>query len=133
VLWLVGLERFRIVEELVVDTAYRQVKVRYLPVSDAAEQVAMVQPLRQELRNLLPGVMEADDETRDGMVEQLATVTDSQLVAIAAQILELPFERKQQVLEATTLADRFVMVCEDLYARMTDSGSSDEEDPALLN
>ena len=53
-LWLVGLEPFRIEQELDVETPYRAVRVSYLPTTDSAAELSQVNPLRRELRTLLP-------------------------------------------------------------------------------
>lgn len=117
-LWLLGLERFQIDAELTGATRYRQVRVHYKPVAASADSLAGIQPLRQELRQLLPGLVETDDGTRQLLAGQMDEVTDTQLIALACQILELSSDRKQQILEAATLVDRFLMVYEDVYRHL---------------
>jgi hypothetical protein len=48
----------------------------------------------------------------------MAEVSDAQLIALASQILEISSERKQTLLEAGTLSERFLMVYEDLYRHL---------------
>ncbi|MCU0234195.1 MAG: LON peptidase substrate-binding domain-containing protein, partial [Thermoanaerobaculales bacterium] len=117
-LWLIGLERFRILEELEAVTAYRQVRVRYEPSPDAAPRLAGVSQLREELRGVLPELLEIDDAARGQFAQHMAGVSDAQLVALACQVLELPSDRKQEVLEAASLADRFLLLYEDLYRHL---------------
>jgi Lon protease-like protein len=132
-LWLVGLERFRIAEELETATDYRQARVEFMPTEEDPKQLAGIQPLRSELRLVLPQLLNAEDETRNGMVEQLADVNDSQLVAIACQVLELPSERKQELLEAPTQVEQYMMLYQDLYAHMERTSVLGEIDPSELN
>ncbi len=117
-LWLLGLERFRIDEELDTGTRYRQVRVHYLPAETAAERSAGIQPLRQELRGLLPRLVNADDATRALLAGQMQEVSDTQLIALACQILELGANRKQDILEAPSHVERFLMVYEDVYRHL---------------
>ena len=131
-IWLVGLEVFRIDQELDTDTPYRLAKVTYLTGRESAIELAGIQPLRTELRSLLPGLVDSDEEVRRSMAEQLGDVTDTQLVALASHVLELPFERKQLLLETGSVADRFKLVYEDLYAR-GDSDGLDLDDAEVLN
>jgi Lon protease-like protein len=132
-LWLIGLERFRILEELEAVTAYRQVRVRYEPSPDAAPRLAGVSQLREELRALLPELLEIDDAARGQFAQHMAGVSDAQLVALACQVLELPSDRKQEVLEAASLADRFLLLYEDLYRHLEANPGLREIAPEQLN
>jgi hypothetical protein len=116
-LWLVGLQPFRIERELEVDTPYRAVKVSYLERDSSADELARVSPLRRELRGLIPDLLKVDDDARPSLREQLDAATDSQLVAIACQALELAPTRKQELLESSSLTGRYSLLFEDLYAR----------------
>lgn len=126
-LWLLGLERFHIDEELESSSRYRQVRVSYVPAKQSAQRLAGILPLRTELRGLLPNLLEADDETRGMLAGQMDAVTDTQLIALACQILELPADRKQAILEAESQTDRFMMVYEDVY-RHIELNPDDGED-----
>lgn len=132
-LWLVGLERFHINEELHSATAYRQVRVDYIPAEESAAQMAGIQPLRQELRSLLPSLVEADDTTRELLASQINDVSDTQLIALTCQILELTADRKQRILEAPTVVDRFLMVYEDVFRHMDVNPEFDDIDESELN
>jgi Lon protease-like protein len=133
VLWLVGLERFHIDEELEVETPFRQVRVTYTPAEDTTAATARMRPVRRELRQLLPGLLPSDARLRAALREQIDEVTDTQLVALASQILELPSDRKQALLEAASVSDRFLMLYEDLYAHLDQNPELDELDPSKLN
>ena len=131
-LWLVGLEPFRIEHELTAGTPYRTVKVSYLPTAEPGAGLASIIPLRRELKSLLPSLLDTDVATRRSMDRQLEDVTDSQLVALACQTLELDAERKQQVLETPSMVGRYLAVFEDLYARLEQQPLA-EVDPDQLN
>lgn len=132
-LWLLGLERFRIDEELHLATLYRQVRVTYVPAEESAQRLAGIQPLRQELRALLPSLVDADVTTRRMLGAQMKEVSDTQIIALACQILELDSQRKQQILEAPTQVDRFLMVYEDMYSHLDLNPELDEIDETQLN
>jgi hypothetical protein len=117
-MWLLGLERFYIEQELEVSTGYRQVRVRYKPTPESPRRLAGIRPVRQELRALLPGFVDLDESSREQFARHMAEVSDAQLIALASQILEIPSERKQTLLEAGTLSERFLMVYEDLYRHL---------------
>jgi len=114
-LWLFGLERFRIEEELDSRTQYRQARVLYEPTPESPKRLAGILPLRRELRALLPGLVDLDGAAREQFARHMDDASDSQLIALACQILEISSNRKQAVLEAESLTDRFLMIYEDLY------------------
>ncbi len=132
-MWLIGLERFRILSELEAPTAYRQVRVEYLPTAESPARLAAIRPLRQELRTLLPGLVELDDASREQFARHMSEISDTQLVALACQILELPSPRKQEILEADTLTDRFLMVYEDLFRHLENNPDFGTVEPGDLN
>ncbi len=133
-MWLLGLERFHIDEELESGTRYRQVRVSYIPAQQSAQRLAGIQPLRTELREMLPRLLEADEETRGLLAGQMGAVTDTQLIALTCQILELPAERKQEILEAESQTDRFMMIYEDVYRHLElNPEGSDGLDPSSLH
>ncbi len=117
-LWLFGLERFRIEEEIDANTQYRQARVLYEPTPESPKRLAEIRPLRQELRNLLPGLVDLDGAAREQFARHMVDASDSQLIALACQILEIPSDRKQALLEAGSLSDRFLMIYEDLYRHL---------------
>jgi Lon protease-like protein len=132
-MWLLGLERFRIERELDVPTSYRQVQVRYRPTPESPKRLAGIRPLRQELRSLLPTLVDLDEASREQFSNHMAEVSDAQLIALASQILELPSERKQTLLEAATLSERFLMVYEDLYRHLDQNPEFGSFAPDELN
>jgi Lon protease-like protein len=132
-MWLLGLERFRIERELEVSTSYRQVQVRYQPTPESPKRLAGIRPLRQELRSLLPTLVDLDDASREQFSNHMAEVSDAQLIALAAQILELPSERKQTLLESPSLSERFLMVYEDLYRHLDQNPEFGSFAPDELN
>ena len=117
-LWLFGLERFRIEEELDANTQYRQARVRYEPTPESPKRLAEIRPLRQELRSLLPRLVDLDGVAREQFARHMDDASDSQLIALTCQVLEIPSDRKQAVLEADSLSDRFLMIYEDLYRHL---------------
>jgi len=117
-LWLFGLERFRIEEEIDAHTQYRQARVRYEPTPASPKKLAGIRPLRQELRAMLPGLVELDGSSRNHFARHMDDASDSQLIALACQILEISSDRKQALLEAGSLSERFLMVYEDLYRHL---------------
>ncbi len=132
-LWLLGLERFRIEHELETDLTYRNVKVNYDPAEHSARRLAGIQPVRRELRSMLPNLLDADKSTRMALANQLDEVSDTQLIALASQILELPAERKQQILEAANQTSRFMMVYEDVFQHLEHNPNDEDFDGAVLN
>ena len=58
---------------------------------------------------------------------------DTQIIALACQILELDSRRKQQILEAPTQVDRFLMVYEDVYSHLDLNPELDAIDDSELN
>lgn len=132
-LWLVGLERFEILNEVEMVEGYRRFQVRYCPVTEDPESLLGLQSIRAELQSGLPRVLESDDATRDELGEQLGKVTDTQLIALSCQVLELGAPRKQQLLEAESMSDQFMMVYEELCSHRETSLAFDALDPDDLN
>lgn len=132
-LWLLGLERFAIAEELDVSTPYRQARVTFSPVRQDPSETAGLQPIRRELRQLLPRLVVLDDEDRETLIAQVEEITDSQLIALTSQILELPARRKRQLLEADTQIDRFMLLYESLYRHLDGHPEVEEPDATVLN
>lgn len=132
-LWLLGLERFHIERELEVPTSYRQVRVQYKPTPESPKRLAGIRPLRQELRSLLPTLVDLDEASQEQFSNHMAEVSDAQLIALASQILELPSERKQNLLEAANLSERFLMVYEDLYRHLDQNPEFGSFAPEELN
>ena len=132
-LWLIGLERFRIEEEISAPTLYRQVRVLYEPTPESPRRLTEIRPVRQELRNLLPDLVDLDASSRSQFARHLGEVSDTQLVALACQILEISSDRKQEILEAASLSDRFLMIYEDFYRHLEVNPEFDDLQPDELN
>jgi len=132
-MWLLGLERFQIDQELPAATAYRQVRVHYTPVEASALRLAGIQPLRQELRAMLPRFVDTDGSAQALLARQMEEVSDTQLIALACQILELGADRKQAILEAASQTDRFLMVYEDVYRHLDQRPHDEALEPGVLN
>ena len=132
-IWLLGLERFTIDEELAVETSYRQVRVHYTPIHQGAEALAGLQPVRIELRRVLQQLVNIDQGDRGSLEEQMNEISDSQLIALACQILELPSRRKRELLEADDQVERFMLVYEDLYRHLDGNPEADGEATQTLN
>jgi len=109
------------------------VRVRYKPTAESPKRLAGIRPLRQELRTLLPGFVDLDASSRALFARHMAEVSDAQLIALASQILEIPSERKQTLLEAGTLSERFLMVYEDLYRHLDTNPEFGSFSPDELN
>lgn len=131
-IWLLGIERFSIDEEVAVETLYRQARVTYTPIAEDARALAGLQPVRSELRRVLPRLVDLDEVSRGKLQSQMGEVSDSQLIALASQILELQGPRKRELLEADTQVERFMMVYEELY-RHLDAVNALEGEPETLN
>ncbi len=129
-IWLVGVERFRISEEIGSDRAYRQVRVDYVPLDEPASAVAGLTPLRRDLRAVIPSLVDADSQTRRAVAQQIEDASDNQLLALACHVLEMGSDEKQAVLEASSLMDRYLRVYDALYRS---TGSESAIDPATLN
>ena len=132
-LWLLGLERFTIDEEVPVDTLYRQVRVTYDPIDENAEELAGLHEVRNELRQVLPRLAGLDEDDRGVLQEQMSNVSDFQLIALASQILELPGQCKRQLLEADNQVDRFMLVYEELYRHLDGNPDAGGDPPETLN
>jgi Lon protease-like protein len=132
-LWLLGLERFTIDEELEVDTLYRQVRVTYSPISASTGSLAGLQPVREELQRVLPRLVELDEADRASLASQMGEISDTQLIALACQILELPADRKRELLTAHDQIDRFMLIYEELYRHLDDHPNFDDPPSHTLN
>jgi len=132
-LWLLGLERFTIEEELAVATLYRQARVTYTPIVENAAALAGLQPVRSELRRVLPRLVELEDDDRGTLERQIAEISDSQLIALACQILELSGPRKRALLEADNQVERFLLITQELYRHLDAHPEAGEDPSETLN
>ena len=125
-LWLFGLQRFEIEEEVAAATSYRQARVIYSGNDQEGRADSGLQAMRRELRELLPGVIHNEAEGRSSLESQLEEISDSQLIALASQVLQLPSTRKREILESASAGERFYLIFEDLYAHLEDNPELDE-------
>jgi hypothetical protein len=132
-IFLLGIQRFTINDELSAATAYRQVRVDYDSASEDPQEMASIIGLRDELREMLPGLVDLDDDARRQFEAHMPEVSDAQLIALASQILEIDSNRKRELLEARSMADRFVMVYEDLYRHLDTTPGMGHPEPTSLN
>ena len=87
----------------------------------------------EKLRELLPSLVQLEDAARGQFARHMTEVSDSQLIALACQILEISSARKQEVLEAASVTDRFLMLYEDLYRHLDVNPEMEHLDPDQLN
>jgi Lon protease-like protein len=133
-IWLFGIERFTVAQELNVGTRYRQAKVNYDGIDPQSGQRARIDPMRREIIHLLPRIVDSDEQTMNEIMLQLEDVDDPQLIALASRVLETGVDRKRMLLEASAQEERFLMICEDLYSRLeTDPLFREMPTDSLLN
>lgn len=132
-IWLIGLERFRIRREFPTSTAYRLVQVDYLTTKSEDHESVSLAPLRRELRHHLPSLIPTDEATHKVLTGQIGEMSDMQLLAFAAQVLELDSERKRELLEAPDISARFMMVHEDLFLRLGSTVNLGGLNPSTVN
>lgn len=102
---LVGLTRFRIVEELVVDTPYRQVRADYTPFAgDWRDAEPLPAAVRADLETSLRGYLDAQGLSADW--DAVASADDESLVNTLTSVCPFDIAEKQALLEAPRLRDR---------------------------
>jgi uncharacterized protein len=109
-IWLLGVERFRIRHELSTLTSYRLASILHesssRPGADAGLTLKRL-TLLASLTDLLDRRVEGGEAAVNDLVSQLGKVDDEPLAAAAAQILGLSGEEKQRLLEAQGTEERF--------------------------
>ncbi|MGB0750171.1 MAG: LON peptidase substrate-binding domain-containing protein [Magnetospiraceae bacterium] len=119
-----GICRFRIVQEIDVDTAYRQATVSYEPFrADLADLGAGTVPDRGRLLTALTGYLERIGAHTH--VEGIDTVDD--LTLVTSLVMSLPLDRreKQAILEAKDLARQGALLTGFLEMTATAGGGYD--------
>ncbi len=116
-IWLVGVERFHISQELETVTRYRLASIRH----DGAEGETARQGLSLRRLNLLAsltafldGKMEGGEDAVSDLMRQMGQVGDEALAAAAAQVLGVTAERKQRLLEVQSIEERFDLLQREL-------------------
>lgn len=132
-IWLLGVERFRISRELPASTKYRQVEIDHQHLTWSGEEKASVQALRRELLAALPLFIDPQVAAENSLDEKLAKLDDVQFVAVASQILDVTGDDKQQLLEYTSLVDRYLHLHERLQLRRQNLPASLQVKPEDLN
>lgn len=136
-IWLLGVERFRIEQELDTLTRYRLASIRHETRAQGTENVA---PSLSRLTILASLTAFLDDKVEGGeaavneLVGQLARVDDEPLAAAVAQLLGVSGDRKQDLLEASCMEERFSMVQKELDEILAEKASAaGPPKPRLLN
>lgn len=102
---LTGVSRFRVLDELTVATAYRQVEVDYAPFSqDRTDSPTLAEPLRSELLARLEIYL--DDHGLRADWNAVRNAVDEMLVNAIAMLCPFDAVEKQALLEAPSVADR---------------------------
>ena len=123
---LTGLTRFRIAEELVVDTPYRQVRADYAPFAgDWREPDPLAAPVRVDLETSLRAYLDAQGLSADW--EAVAGADDESLITTLTSVCPFDIAEKQALLEAASLRDRAGV----LSALMTFAAPVDENQVTL--
>ena len=120
-LLLEGLTRFRVVREIDVTTAFRQVEASFDEFDDAAEQPPLSFALRAEIE--LESRRFADARGYSVDWEAVGRLDDESLVNGIAQIAPFDVAAKQALLEAATVPDRADLLVQFMqFFRLQDGG-----------
>ncbi len=131
-IWLLGVQEFRVAEELQTLTRYRQVRIDPLSTEGRGSE-SSVESLRFDLLAALPLFLEGPAEKVVTVIRELAKGEDDQLIVVAAMALRLGPEAKQALLEARSIPERFRLLKGSLEERLKRRPASLRLDPALLN
>jgi len=132
-IWLLGIEKFRISQEIQAPTRYRQVKIDHQFLTWTGEELASIQALRRDLLVALPNFIDPQVAAENQLDEKLTKLDDGQFVAVAAQILGVSGNSKQQLLEATSIVDRYLYLHEKLQLRRQDLPGALKLKPEEMN
>ncbi len=132
-IWLLGIEKFRISRELAAPTLYRQVEIDHQFMKFSGEELASIQAIRRDLLEALPRFIDPKVAAENELDEKLVKLDDGQFVAVAAQILGISGGEKQTLLEADTIVDRYLYLHEQLQLRHKDMPGIFQVDPDKLN
>lgn len=132
--WLLGISRFAIREELPSLTRYRQVRVETGPLAlGPREEAPGGDALRLDLLAALPVLAEGGAERTAPLVQVLARVDDDQLVAGMAQLLEVEPGLRQALLEASSARERMRLLKEEVDLKLKVRPAPPPADPRNLN
>ncbi len=105
VITLAGLTRFRIAEELSVDTPYRQVRADYAPFTgDWRDADPLAAAVRADLENSLRAYLDSQGLSADW--DAVAGADDESLVNTLTAVCPFDIAEKQALLEAPSLRER---------------------------
>ncbi len=110
IIWLLGVEAFRICDELKALTRYRQVRIGPAHRRGVEEVSGGTAELRSFVTSALALLLERAEGAADLSAQDLAEANDEQLIAAGAHVLGLSGERKQALLETADLVDRFLLL-----------------------
>ncbi len=131
-IWLLGVQEFRVAEELQTLTRYRQVRIDPLSTEGRGGE-ASEESLRFDLLAAIPLFLEGPAEKVVTVIRELAKGEDDQLIVVAAMALGLGPEAKQALLEARSIPERFRLLSGFVEERLKRRPASLRLDPALLN
>jgi uncharacterized protein len=135
-IWLLGVERFRIRHELATLTRYRLVSIRHESSSrTGADETLTLKRLTilASLTSLLDRRVEGGEQTVNDLVRELGKVDDEPLAAATAQILGLSGEEKQRLLEAAGTEERFDILRDGLETALERAAEPLPFPPRLLH
>ncbi|MCW5829444.1 MAG: LON peptidase substrate-binding domain-containing protein [Deltaproteobacteria bacterium] len=132
-IWLLGIERFRIDRELPGAKSYRQVAINHEYVNATAEEQASIQAIRRDLLETIPRFIDPRVLADGEFGERLLKLDDAQFGAVAAQVLNLSGMEKQQMLESSTIVERYLILHEKLQVRRQELPELFPTDPENLN
>ncbi len=135
-IWLIGVERFRITGELRTLTQYRVVSIAHEGSPEQEPHPGLGEQRLHLLASLtayMDGKVEGGEIVVNDLARQLAQVGDEPLAAATAQIMGLMGERKQQLLEASDLEERYRVLQGELDLAVAGAGRLIEFKPKFLH
>jgi len=135
-IWLLGVERFRITGELQTLTQYRVVSIAHESPPEQEPRPGLGEQRLHLLATLtvyMDGNVEGGEAVVNDLARQLAQVGDEPLAAATAQIMGLAGERKQRLLEASDLEERFRVLQRELDLAVAESGRPRDFNPKFLH
>jgi len=132
--WLLGVNRFTIREELPALTRYRQVRIDLEP-GPRTPRVERDERdgLRLDLLAALPLLVEGGFRKVQPLTQFLARLDDDQLAAGLAHLLEVGAETRQHMLEAPSAAQRLRLLQEEVDLRLKTRPPRPAPGPSELN
>jgi Lon protease-like protein len=132
-IWLLGVDKFRINEELQTLTRYRQVRILREAGRTSDGSTSDTAHLREWLLSSVPLVVSEEKAKVDELVQELSGLDDRQLIAVSSQLLGLSGERKQRLLEARELEERYLLLHEAVERAIRERPELLRFDPRQIN